>query len=52
MPHRNLEDYDVYAQYEDGSNPCIGYVELPEDAAWQDMPPEIEINGFTYKLEV
>lgn len=30
----------------------IGEVELSANATWQDMPKELEINGFTYKLEV
>jgi len=43
----NLDDYDVNTP-----TGCIGSVELVENASWKDMPTELEINGFTYNLEL
>jgi hypothetical protein len=54
---RDDNDYDVYATWyhkkDDGSSSemCIDSVELPEEATHIDMPKELEINGFTYRLE-
>ena len=53
---RDQDDYSVFGTWfidkEDFTRQeCIGEVELPENATVEDMPKELEINGFTYKLE-
>ncbi len=55
---RGTEDYDVqglWSEEEHGigytNEETIGSVTLAENASWQDMPEELEINGFTYKIE-
>jgi len=53
---KDQDDYSVFGiwfiEKEDFTRQeCIGEVELPEDATIEDMPEEIEINGFIYKLE-
>lgn len=51
----NYEDYEVYATFFKGEDitDCefIGSVELPENATFNQMPKELEVNGFTYKIE-
>ena len=53
---RDQDDYTVFGTWfvekEDFTRQeSIGEVMLPEDATAEDMPGELEINGFTYKLE-
>lgn len=57
--YKETTDYDVYASWtdKDGSHQeAIGSVELEcdynENTSFEMMPDELEINGFTYKLEV
>lgn len=53
---RSGTDYGVRASWVDDEGNSheehIGYVYLAEDSSFQEMPTELEINGFTYKLEV
>ena len=46
-----IEEYWVIATFEDGDEVHIGDVDLRADASFQEMPEELEINGFTYKRE-
>ena len=53
---RDQDDYSVFGTWyiekeEFTRQESIGEVMLPEDATAEDMPGELEINGFTYKLE-
>ena len=53
---RDQDDYTVFGTWfvekeEFTRQESIGEVMLPEDATAKDMPEELEINGFTYKLE-
>jgi len=53
---KDQDDYTVFGTWfvekEDFTRQeSIGEVMLPEDATAEDMPGELEINGFTYKLE-
>ncbi len=49
---KHQTDFDVFD--EDGQ--YIGEITLDttfeDEAAWDEMPQELEINGFTYKIEV
>lgn len=60
MPKKDPEDYDVQATWiippemgpgSETVEETIGSVTLAEDATWQEMPDELEINGFTYLIE-
>jgi len=42
---------DVFQSDEDGSQTEIGSVELPLDAIFEEMPKELEINGYVYHIE-
>ena len=51
---RGVSDYDVNALWvvrDDTEEEFIGTVCLVDDATWQEMPDELEINGFTYRIE-
>jgi len=48
--NRDYDDYTVFETSEFGQE-SIGEVQLFENAEFKDMPKELEINGFTYKLE-
>jgi len=53
---RDYDDYTVFGTWfvekeEFTRQESIGEVMLPEEATAEDMPKELEINGFTYKLE-
>jgi len=53
---KDQDDYTVFGTWfvekeEFTRQESIGEVMLPEDATAKDMPEELEINGFTYKLE-
>jgi len=53
---KDQDDYTVFGTWfvekeEFTRQESIGEVMLPEDATAEDMPGELEINGFTYKLE-
>ena len=53
---KDQDDYTVFGTWfvekEDFTRQeSIGEVMLVEDATAEDMPGELEINGFTYKLE-
>ena len=53
---KDQDDYTVFGTWfvekEDFTRQeSIGEVMLPEDATAEDMSGELEINGFTYKLE-
>ena len=49
------DDYDVKASFdyrgEIVDEEVVGHIQLVENALWQDMPLEIEVNGFTYKIQ-
>ena len=55
MSEKFNDDYTVYATFiEDGEtidSEEIGEVQLVEKATFKDMPQELEINGFVYKIE-
>lgn len=51
LAERDKDDYDVYASWEADENEFVGCIELVEEATFLDMPKELEINGFTYRLE-
>lgn len=45
----DMEEYSVYATYEDGSTEDLGEVFMRKIHTVQDMPVELEIDGVTYK---
>ena len=51
MKSKYYETFDVYQNDSDSTQTEIGSVELPLDANFEEMPKELEINGYVYHIE-
>ena len=51
MNPNNYETMDVFQIDPDSAQTEIGSVELPLDANFEEMPKELEINGYVYHIE-
>ena len=51
MNPNNYETMDVFQIDPDSAQTKIGSVELPLDANFEEMPKELEINGYVYHIE-
>jgi len=51
MNSDNYETMNVFQNDSDGTQTEIGSVELPLDANFEEMPKELELNGYVYHIE-